>query len=165
MTAGLAYALRRVATALAGYIVILRGKTFNIGDRIVLGGVRGDVIGLGFLQTTIMEMGQPPSVQSADPAMGVEARQYSGPIVTVANAKIFDDAVFNYTRDFSFIWEELHIPIKLVRRETATGQQTELTGWYAQPVQLSPDEHSLYRSDAKPGDPLRDWRRLETTSV
>ncbi|MEJ7636782.1 MAG: hypothetical protein WKF75_02035 [Singulisphaera sp.] len=26
------------------------------------GGVRGDVIALGFLQTTIMEMGQPPAV-------------------------------------------------------------------------------------------------------
>ncbi len=111
VTAGLAFALQRVVTALAGYVVILRGKTFNIGDRITMGGIRGDVIGLGFLQTVIMEMGQPPAVQSADPAMWVQARQYSGRIVTVTNAKIFEEPVYNYTKDFPFLWEEMHVPI------------------------------------------------------
>lgn len=111
VTAGLAFALQRVVTAFAGYILILRGKTFNIGDRITMGGIRGDVIGLGFLQTVIMEMGQPPEVQSADPAMWVQARQYSGRIVSITNAKIFDEPVYNYTRDFPFIWEEMHLPI------------------------------------------------------
>ena len=63
--------------------MILRGKTFNVGDRITMGGVRGDVIALGFIQTTIMEMGQPPAVQNADPAMWVRSRQYTGRVVTV----------------------------------------------------------------------------------
>ena len=67
VTAGLAFALQKVVTALAGYFVILRGKTFNVGDRIVMGGVRGDVIALGFIQTTIMEMGQPPPVAERRP--------------------------------------------------------------------------------------------------
>ena len=49
---------------MAGYFVILRGATFNVGDRISM----GDVLRLGFIQTTIMGMGQPPSVQGADPA-------------------------------------------------------------------------------------------------
>ncbi len=47
VSAGLAFALQKVVTAVAGYFVILRGKTFNVGDRIVMGGVRGDVIALG----------------------------------------------------------------------------------------------------------------------
>jgi small-conductance mechanosensitive channel len=111
VTAGIAFALQRVITAMAGYILIMRGKTFNVGDRIVMGGVRGDVIGLGFMQTTIMEMGQPPPVQNADPAMWVKARQYTGRIVAVSNAKVFDEPVFNYTRDFPYIWEEMTIPI------------------------------------------------------
>jgi len=111
VTAGLAFALQRVITALAGYIVILRGKTFNVGDRIVMGGVRGDVIALDFTKTTIMEMGQPPPVQEADPAMWVASRQYTGRIVTVSNAQIFEEPVYNYTRDFPFLWEELRIPI------------------------------------------------------
>jgi len=111
VTAGLAFALQKVVTAVAGYFVILRGKTFNVGDRIVMGGVRGDVIALGFTQTTIMEMGQPPGAQGDDPAMWVEARQYTGRIVTVSNARIFDDPVYNYTRDFPYIWEEVRLPV------------------------------------------------------
>jgi small-conductance mechanosensitive channel len=111
VTAGLAFALQRAVTALAGYFIILRGKTFNVGDRISMGGVRGDVIALGFMQTTIMEMGQPPAVQAADPAMWVRARQYSGRMVTVSNAKIFDEPVYNYTREFPYIWEEMVLPI------------------------------------------------------
>ena len=111
VTAGLAFALQKVVSSVAGYIVILRGRNFTVGDRISMGGVRGDVIGLGFIQTTIMEMGQPPSVQSADPAVWVKSRQFTGRIVTVANNKIFDEPVFNYTRDFPFIWEEIGIPI------------------------------------------------------
>ena len=111
ITAGLAFALQKVVTAFAGYLVILRGKTFNVGDRIAMGGVRGDVIALGFTQTTIMEMGQPPAVQGADPAMWVLSRQYTGRVVTVSNAKIFDEPVYNYTHEFPFLWEEMLIPI------------------------------------------------------
>ncbi|MBA3459000.1 MAG: mechanosensitive ion channel [Deltaproteobacteria bacterium] len=111
ITAGLAFALQKVVTAVAGYIVIMRGKTFGVGDRIVMGGVRGDVIDLDFTQTTIMEMGQPPPVQNAEPAMWVQSRQYTGRMVTVSNARVFDEPVFNYTREFAFIWEEIVIPI------------------------------------------------------
>ena len=111
VTAGLAFALQKVITAVAGYFVILRGDTFSVGDRITMGGVRGDVIQLGFIKTTIMEMGQPPAVQTADPAMWVKSRQYTGRIVTVTNDKVFDEAIYNYTRDFPYLWDELTVPI------------------------------------------------------
>jgi small-conductance mechanosensitive channel len=111
LTAGLAFALQKVVTAVAGYFVILRGKTFTVGDRITMGGVRGDVVALGFFQTTILEMGQPPAVQGADPAMWIQSRQFTGRIVTVANSRVFDEPVYNYTRDFPFIWEEMQLPI------------------------------------------------------
>jgi len=91
--------------------VILRGKTFNVGDRIVMGGVRGDVVALSFMQTTIMEMGQPP-VQSDGPAFWVHSRQYTGGVVTVSNAKVFDEPVYNYSRDFPYIREELSLPVR-----------------------------------------------------
>lgn len=111
-TAGLAFALQRVITALAGYFVILRGKTFSVGDRIMMGGVRGDVIALGFIQTTIMEMGQSPAEQADQPAMWVKSRQFTGRIVTVTNDKVFDEPIYNYTHDFPYIWEEMTVPIR-----------------------------------------------------
>jgi len=112
LTAALAIALQRVITAIAGYFVILRGKTFSVGDRIVMGGVRGDVIALRLTQTVIMEMGQPPPVQSADPAMWDRSRQYTGRVVSVSNANIFEQPVFNYTTEFPYIWEEISIPVQ-----------------------------------------------------
>lgn len=111
VTAGLAFALQKVVTAVAGYVVIMRGKTFGVGDRIVMGGVRGDVIALGFTQTTIMEMGQPPPVQNDEPAMWVKSRQFTGRIVTVSNARVFDEPIYNYTCELPFIWDELTLPI------------------------------------------------------
>ncbi len=112
VTAGLAFALQKVVTSFAGYLIIMRGNTFSVGERITMGGIRGDVISLGFIQTTIMEMGQPPSVQDANPEMWIQGRQFTGRIVTVTNDKIFENPVYNYTRDFSFIWEEMNFPIK-----------------------------------------------------
>lgn len=110
--AGVAFALQRVITAVAGYFVILRGKTFNVGDRIVMGGVRGDVVGLSFMQTRIMEMGQSPKEQGDAPSMWVRSRQFTGRIVTVTNDKVFDEPVYNYTRDFPYLWDEINLPVK-----------------------------------------------------
>jgi small-conductance mechanosensitive channel len=124
-SAGLAVALQKVVTSVAGYFLILRGNNFTVGDRIVMGGVRGNVIALGFFQTTIMEMGQPPAVQSADPAMWVKSRQFTGRIVTVANSRIFDEPIYNYTRDFPFIWEEISLPIAY-RDDRARAEQALL---------------------------------------
>ncbi|HZS47972.1 MAG TPA: mechanosensitive ion channel domain-containing protein [Blastocatellia bacterium] len=111
VTAGVAFALQKVITAFAGYFVILRGRNFTIGDRIAMGGVRGDVMALGFMQTTIMEMGQSPPEQEDAPSVWIKSRQYTGRIVTVTNDKIFEQPVYNYTREFPFIWEEMTLPI------------------------------------------------------
>jgi small-conductance mechanosensitive channel len=110
VTAGLAFALQRVVTSFAGYLLILRGKTFSVGDRITMGGIRGDVIELSFLQTVIMEMGQPAEGDVGNPAW-VQARQYTGRIVRISNAVVFDEPVYNYTREFPYIWEEMRLPV------------------------------------------------------
>jgi len=112
LTAALAFALQKAVTSVAGYFLILRGDIFSIGDRIVMGGVRGDVIGLGFLRTTILEMGQPAGDDDDSVPVWVQARQYTGRIVTVTNGAVFDEPVYNYSREFPFIWEELHLPVK-----------------------------------------------------
>ena len=60
MTAGIAVALQRVISSFAAYLIILRGRVFTVGDRVTMAGVRGDVAALGFRQTPVLEMGQPP---------------------------------------------------------------------------------------------------------
>ena len=108
VSAGLAFALQKVVTSLAGYFVIIRSRVFTIGERITMGGVRGDVISLGFLKTTLMEMGDPVA---GAPNVWVHGRQYTGRIVTITNDKIFEEPIFNSTREFPFLWDEIQIPI------------------------------------------------------
>lgn len=115
LTAGLAVALQRVITAVAGYFVILANQVFTVGDRISMGGVRGDVIALGYTRTRIMEMGEPVQVADGEEkgaATWIQARQYTGRIVTVTNDKVFDEPVYNYTHEFPYIWEEMRIPVR-----------------------------------------------------
>jgi small-conductance mechanosensitive channel len=107
VSAGLAFALQKVVTSMAGYLVIIRSRVFTIGERITMGGVRGDVISVGFLKTTLMEMGDP----TASTTVWVHGRQYTGRIVTVTNDKVFEEPIFNSTREFPFVWEEIQIPI------------------------------------------------------
>jgi small-conductance mechanosensitive channel len=112
VTAGLAVALQRVITSFAAYHIVLRGRVYTVGDRITMGGVRGDVVRVGFMQTAVMEMGAPPPNQNEFKETWVAARQYTGRIVSLTNDKIFDNPVYNYTREFPYMWDELMIPIK-----------------------------------------------------
>jgi small-conductance mechanosensitive channel len=108
---GLAIASQSALQAVAGFFVIVFGRAFNLGDRIEMGGVRGDVIDIGLLKTTVMEMGVPAKVQP-DPSHWVAGRQYTGRVVTVVNSAVFEKPVFNYSRNFDFVWDEIDLPVK-----------------------------------------------------
>jgi small-conductance mechanosensitive channel len=108
--AGAAVASQNVIVSVVGYFVIVFGKVFDLGDRIQLGDVRGDVLDIGLFKTTVMEMGVPPALQP-DPSHWISARQYTGRVVTVANSEIFKTPTYNYSRNFDFLWEELKLPL------------------------------------------------------
>lgn len=98
--AGVAFALQEVIASLAGWIAISFGGFYSTGDRVQLGGIKGDVIDIGVLRTTLMELGE-----------WIEGDQYSGRIVRIANSFVFKEPVFNYSQDFPFVWDEVKIPI------------------------------------------------------
>lgn len=99
--AGIAFALQEVIVSVAGFIALSFGQFYTIGDRVQLGGIKGDVIDIGILRTTIMDMGG-----------WVKGDQYNGRIVRIANSFVFKEPVYNYSADFPFIWDEIIIPIK-----------------------------------------------------
>ena len=99
--AGIAFALQEVITCIAGWIAIMLGGFYRTGDRVQLGGIKGDVIDQGILRTTVMELGD-----------WVDGDLYNGRIVRIANSFVFKEPVFNYSADFPFLWDELKIPIK-----------------------------------------------------
>ncbi len=106
MTAGLAFAMQEVIGALAGWFNIVSGAIYRVGDRVDVGGVRGDVLDITPLRTKVMEIGS-----EIGDVTWVRGRQYTGRIVAVSNKATFTDPVFNYSATFGFIWEEVAIPV------------------------------------------------------
>ena len=110
IAAGVAFAMQELIGAFAGWLNIMFGRIYRVGDRVQVGGVRGDVIDITPLRTKILEMGSPPD-RAGESESWVAGRQYTGRIVTVSNKKTFTEPVFNYSAAFDYIWEELTIPI------------------------------------------------------
>jgi small-conductance mechanosensitive channel len=98
LSAGLAIALKEPVTDFAGWIFILWRKPFDVGDRIQIGDVKGDVIDTRVFKFTVLEIGN-----------WVHADQSTGRVVHIPNHKIFSDSLANYTSDFEFIWNELEV--------------------------------------------------------
>jgi len=99
--AGIAFALQEVIASVAGWLSIILAQLYKTGDRVQLGGIKGDVMDIGVLRTTIMETGQ-----------WVDGDLYNGRIVLVANSFVFKEPVFNYSGEFPFLWDEIKIPIQ-----------------------------------------------------
>lgn len=106
MTAGLAFAMQEVIGALAGWFNIVSGSIYKVGDRVQVGGVRGDVIDITPLRTKVMEIGS-----DTGEATWVRGRLYTGRIVAISNKMTFTEPVYNYSATFEFLWEEVAIPV------------------------------------------------------
>lgn len=99
--AGVAFALQEVIASVAGWFAVSFAGYYRTGHRVQLGGIKGDVIDIGILRTTLMECGE-----------WVKGDQYNGRVVRVANSFVFKEPVFNYSGDFPFLWDEITVPVK-----------------------------------------------------
>ncbi len=123
--AGIAFALQEVIASLAGWVAMSFGRFYKVGDRVQLGGIKGDVIDIGMLRTTLMECGG-----------WINGDLYNGRIVRVANSFIFKEPVFNYSSDFPFLWDEIVVPVRYgsdyaLARKIFVSILEEITGGYA----------------------------------
>jgi hypothetical protein len=99
-SAGVAFALQELFLAVAGSIYIFIIKVYKVGERIEINGIKGDIIDIDSMYTTLMEIGE-----------WVSSDNYSGRIVKISNAFVFKVPVYNYSRDFPFIWDEFDLPV------------------------------------------------------
>ncbi|MBN1871665.1 MAG: mechanosensitive ion channel [Candidatus Omnitrophica bacterium] len=96
--AGLVVSLQELILCIAAWFIIVFRRPFDTGDRIEIGGHKGDVIDIRFLQSSLLEIGS-----------WVEEDQSTGRVIHMPNSMIFRHPVINYTRDFEFIWNEIKI--------------------------------------------------------
>lgn len=99
--AGIAFSLQEVIASIAGWFAISLAGFYKVGNRVQLGGIKGDVIDIGILRTTLMEVGE-----------WVKGDLYNGRIVRIANSFVLKEPVFNYSADFPFLWDEITIPVR-----------------------------------------------------
>ena len=98
--AGIAFALQEVIVSFAGWIYIVFTNKIVVGQRIKVGEMKGDIIDISVLSTTLMEMGD-----------WVNGDLYNGRIVNISNSFVFKQVIQNYSAEYPFLWDELTIPI------------------------------------------------------
>lgn len=101
LSAGVAITLQELILSIAGSLYIFFVKVYAPGDRIEINGIKGDVIDIDSIYTTMMEIGE-----------WVSSDNYSGRIVKLSNAFVFKGPIYNFSQDFPFIWDEFNLPIR-----------------------------------------------------
>lgn len=151
-TAGIAFAMQEVIGALAGWFNIVSGRIFEIGDRIEMGGVRGDVIDITLLRTKVMEIGDPTGEDT-----WVKGRQPTGRIVALSNKTTFTNPVYNFSAMFDFVWEEITIPVAYRSDYTVAeeilldeARRVSTTEGAEQAIQRLSRRHPVPKADVQP---------------
>lgn len=100
LSAGIAITMRDLIMNVAGWAYIVYKGPFNVGHRIEVDNIKGDVIDLGLFEFALMETNA-----------WVKADQSTGRIVYLPNSYVFRMPVFNYSTGIPFIWNEIPIYI------------------------------------------------------
>jgi small-conductance mechanosensitive channel len=98
--AGIALSLQDVFKNFAGGITIFSTGMYRVGDRVEINGKIGDVMDIGVLYTTMMEIG-----------VWVDGNQTTGRLTIIPNSNVLTNNVNNFTKDHNFIWDEIILPI------------------------------------------------------
>lgn len=98
----LGFALQKPITSFIGWLYLLIRKPYQVGDRIRIGEASGDVVDVGYLDTTLWEFGGP--LLSTDHS--------SGRIIKFPNSKVLDEPIYNYSwPQFPYIWNEIRFHV------------------------------------------------------
>jgi len=96
------FALQAPITSFFAWIYILARSPYRVGDRVRIGDSAGDVIDVGYLDTTLWEIGG--EFLSTD--------HPSGRIIRFPNSTVFKEPVYNYSWPlFPYIWNEITVQV------------------------------------------------------
>lgn len=128
--AGIAFALQELILSIAGWFGIVISGIVGVGQRVKIGDVKGDVIDIGVMTTTIMEMND-----------WVNGDLYNGRIITLTNSYVFKEKVHNYSSEYPFLWDEIVVPIRTesnhkLARKVFTDILDEVCGEYARESEI-----------------------------
>lgn len=94
--AGLAIALQDLGKSVAGWVFLTTRSGFGPGTRTEVDGIEGEVIDIGLLKTTLLEVGNL-----------VHGRQSSGRLATVPNSRFLNESSYFSPSYSPYMWQEL----------------------------------------------------------
>ena len=98
----LGFALQTPITSFIGWIYILVKTPYRVGDRIKIDHATGDVIDVGYIDTTLWEFGG--DYLSTD--------HPTGRVIKFPNSKVLDTPIYNYTWPlFPYVWNEIKFSV------------------------------------------------------
>lgn len=98
----LGLALQLPITSFIGWIYLLVRQPYRVGDRIKIGEAKGDVIDVGYLDTTLWEFGGPY----------LSTEHPSGRIIKFPNSLVLNSTIYNYSWPlFPYIWNEIKFEV------------------------------------------------------
>ena len=101
LTAGVAVSLQNVIQSMVGYFFLIGRYGIRAGDRVMIGGVSGEVIDVGLVRIHVMEMG------------GAGADTPTGRVVAFSNSIVFQatPGLFKQIPGTSFGWHEITLTL------------------------------------------------------
>ncbi len=94
--AALTFVMQQPLLNIVGWALISYRRVYRIGDRVSIGGANGYVLDVTTMYTELREFGE-----------WMKGDTFTGRIVTVPNSLVLSSPIFNYTKDFPFIWDEI----------------------------------------------------------
>jgi small-conductance mechanosensitive channel len=108
MSAALGWALQRPISGIAAWLMVVIKRPFEIGDRIIIGEVKGDVSDITLTHIHLKEVGGTiPSEEKS----GRTTEEISGRTVLIPNARLFEEDIINYTKKDNYILDEVDFPV------------------------------------------------------
>lgn len=112
LSAAIGFALQQPITGIAAWIMVVTKRPFDIGDRIIIGDVKGDVVDFNLTHVHVMEIGGL-----------ITDEENSGRIIMVPNWMLFEKNIINYTSNNDFV---LHSVIVNVTYESNLDRAIEI---------------------------------------
>ena len=91
------WATKETIACMQGAVYRLSSNAFQVGERINVGGIRGDVIDTGLLSTTVLEVGQ--------------GHQRTGRTISIPNSSFMTEPVLNESLTGEYMLHLLTIPV------------------------------------------------------
>jgi small-conductance mechanosensitive channel len=95
-SAALGWALQKPITGIAAWIMIVTRRPFEIGDRVIIGSVKGDIVDLTLTHVYLKEIGGL-----------VPSEENSGRTTMVPNSTLFEQNIINYTSQDEYVLDQV----------------------------------------------------------